>query len=447
MKLLAPDWRVNSTLLEDFAITWSAQLPTTQPTLWFEIDDLVRHFDQHCHPMGIQRVSIELLSAAMAIHPARTRLVRLCRTTNRFLPVAFDDFKREIARAEATAHRWTWVPARIAGMLQAIRYGVRSTRRFGEDLLRGTGAAPTSDMQPGDVLVSLGASWNWRKFPAIAGAELRARGMKLAFLLHDIIPLCWPRFAHHPSHVADFRVWLEAMLSNSDLVLTSSRYSRDELLSYCQDSGLAVPRTAVVPFGGGFRLAATGNRHASALPSEPYVLCVSTIEIRKNHALLVEVWRRLIERHGRDRVPQLVFIGEVGWGVKALMRELRATDGLGGKIIIRSRIADAALHEAYRGALFTIYPSLCEGWGLPISESLAQGTACLSSDATSLPEVGGDFVSYFDPLDVDGAFDRIEQMLFDEDEREAAAAWIRASYRRRSWEECLQELVSHIDKL
>jgi glycosyltransferase involved in cell wall biosynthesis len=146
-------------------------------------------------------------------------------------------------------------------------------------------------------------------------------------------------------------------------------------------------------------------------------------------------------------VPSLVFIGEVGWGVSELMRELRASGGFGGKIVIRSNVIDAALLEAYRGALFTVYPSLCEGWGLPISESLAQGTPCLSSNATSLPEVGGDLVSYFSPLDVDGAYDRIERMLFDERERAAATARIRMGYRRRNWEECLDDLVSRIDEL
>lgn len=447
MTRLAPDWRVDSPPHEARPAAPIQLRPARRPTLWFEIDDIVRHFDRHCHPMGIQRVCIEMLNAALMLYPERVRLVRLCRVSNRFVAVPAEDFRREVARAEAAARRWAHVARPLGKAFRLTRQLMRGIARLAEDTAWRVSPLATAPMRPGDVLVSLGASWNRGDFPAVIGGQLRAIGVRMAFLLHDIIPLSRPEFAHNPSHVAHFRGWLHQMLEVSDLVVTSSHYSRTELLGYCRRSGWDEPRLEVVPFGAGFHSSGVDYALARRLAHEPYVLCVSTIEVRKNHALLVEVWRRLIERHGADKVPLLVLVGEVGWGVGEFMREFRATGGLGGKIVIRSQVVDAALQEAYRGALFTVYPSLHEGWGLPVSESLEKGTVCLCSNVTSLPEIGGDLVTYFDPLDADEAYTRIEAMLFDTAARDAAALRIRNFYRRRSWETCLRELVGHIDGL
>src|SRR5262249_59911694 len=103
---------------------------------------------------------------------------------------------------------------------------------------------------------------------------------------------------------------------------------------------------------------------------QPFVLYVSTIEVRKNHALLLRVWRRLIDRHGAEAVPRLVFIGRIGWLVDDLMAELSREGPLSDKVIILSGLPDAEVATAYRQCLFPGFPSLIEGWGLPVAEGL-----------------------------------------------------------------------------
>src|SRR6202023_15363 len=100
--------------------------------------------------------------------------------------------------------------------------------------------------------------------------------------------------------------------------LTNSKYSRDRLIELTAKSGWRLPRIEVLEPGSGFidRLPARGQAMAS-LPAR-YVLFVSTIEIRKNHRLLVRVWQRLVERHGADLVPALIFTGQIGWVVDGL---------------------------------------------------------------------------------------------------------------------------------
>src|SRR5262249_11931898 len=85
------------------------------------------------------------------------------------------------------------------------------------------------------------------------------------------------------------------------------------------------------------------------------------------------VWQRLLERHGTNLVPNLVFAGKIGWLVDELLDDLEASGYLNGKIILLRNLSDAELQQAYHSCLFTVFPSLSEGWGLPIAESLAHG--------------------------------------------------------------------------
>jgi glycosyltransferase involved in cell wall biosynthesis len=176
------------------------------------------------------------------------------------------------------------------------------------------------------------------------------------------------------------------------------------------------------------------------------VLFVSTIEVRKNHRLLVRVWRRLLEQHGEDVVPALIFAGQIGWLVDDLLADLAASDYLSGKIVVLPGLSDAQLRQAYRSSLFTVFPSLCEGWGLPIAESLAHGKFCVASDRTSIPEVGGDLIDYFDPSDDDDAVAKIERPLLDPGYLTAREARVRAEYRPRTWTDCVHALISKLDQ-
>jgi glycosyltransferase involved in cell wall biosynthesis len=175
------------------------------------------------------------------------------------------------------------------------------------------------------------------------------------------------------------------------------------------------------------------------------VLFVSTSEIRKDHRLLVRVWRRLIARHGTEAVPALIFAGQIGWMVDDLLADLAASGHLGGKIEHRPGLSDEDLDEAYRSCLFTVFPSLCEGWGLPIAESLAHGKFCVASNRTSIPEVGGDLIDYFDPSDDDDALAKIERLLFEPGYLAAREARLLAEYRTRTWADCARSLVRELN--
>jgi glycosyltransferase involved in cell wall biosynthesis len=142
----------------------------------------------------------------------------------------------------------------------------------------------------------------------------------------------------------------------------------------------------------------------------------------------------------------LIFAGQIGWSVDDLLADLTASNYLAGKIELRPGLSDAELRQAYRCCLFTVFPSLSEGWGLPIAESLMHGKFCVASNRTSIPEVGGSLIDYFDPSNDDDALAKIERLLLDPGYLTAREARLLAEYRPRTWADCVHSLIGKLDQ-
>jgi glycosyltransferase involved in cell wall biosynthesis len=273
----------------------------------------------------------------------------------------------------------------------------------------------------------------------------RSYGIGFAILVHDLIPIKYESFVE-PDHTVQFRDWLRDAIPVADIVFTNSKHTRTALIEFAAESGWRLPRVEALELGSGFSdPRTTGEQATTSLPAR-YVLLVSTIELRKNHRLLVRVWQRLLERHGANVVPNLVFAGKIGWLVEDLLADLEASDYLNGKIILLRSLSDAELQQAYRSCLFTVFPSLCEGWGLPVAESLTHGKFCVASNHTAIPEAGGNLIDYFDPLNEDDALAKIERPLIEPGYLAAREAQLRAEYRPRTWADCVHALIGALDQ-
>ena len=276
-------------------------------------------------------------------------------------------------------------------------------------------------VQPGDVLLALGSPW-WHRDYAGLIARTRARhGLRFALLLYDLIPVRHPEWCDRQL-ITRFAGWLDGVLPIADGLLAISRATARDVERYAAAQGIALPGpVAPIPIGTGFGPPPAAGPPSPGLPAPgSYVLFVSTIEARKNHALLFRVWRRLLAELPADRVPALVFAGRVGWLVADLLQQLANTRYLDGRVVIIEDPSDADLAALYRGCLFTVFPSLYEGWGLPVTESLAFGKPCIVADGTSLPEAGGALARYFDADNLHDAVRAIRAVL---DDRAALAAW------------------------
>jgi glycosyltransferase involved in cell wall biosynthesis len=429
-----------------------------RPVVWFEVEDFLRYFDHFRTPTGSQRVPFEIFVEAQRLY-ARQGRVRFCRLsvyTKQLMPIDFDSVISAYLKPPGANAPWktVWAPARLLDEFSKMGPVIIRNPRFFLHIAK-TVVRDFVDMavqprrfaavaRPGDILISLGASWGLPDYAKHIAAAKARYGLRFAFLIYDMIPIENASLVER-RHALQFRKWLQETASNADAILTISQYSRQVLLDFAAAAGWTLPRVDVVRLGGGVSPRPTADGRRKICPPGRNVLFVSTIEIRKNHRLLVRVWRRLISRHGAEAVPSLIFAGQIGWMVDDLLADLAASGHLGGKIEHRPGLSDEELDEAYRSCLFTVFPSLCEGWGLPIAESLAHGKFCVASNRTSIPEVGGDLIDYFDPSDDDDALAKIERLLFEPGYLAAREARLLAEYRGRTWADCARSLVRELN--
>jgi len=429
-----------------------------QPIAWFEVEDFLRYFDHFPNPTGLQRVPFEIFVEAERLYgeTGRVKFCRLSVYTKQFEAIGFDAILSAYLKPPGANAPWKtiWEPAifwsKFSGMLPVI---LRNPRFFFS--IFKTAVHDLVDMrirrrrferfvQEGDIVVSLGASWGVPDYMKHVAEAKRRYGIRFSILIHDLIAIENESLVER-RHVVQFQNWLQEAIPKADVILTTSKYSRNAVSRLAAKAGWSLPRVEVVELGSGLsdRPLAGGPRPIS-LPQR-YVLFVSTIEIRKNHRLLVEVWRRLLQRYGAQSIPNLIFAGQIGWSVDDLLADLAASKFLDGKIVLMPGLSDLQLLRAYRSCLFTVFPSLDEGWGLPIAESLVQGKFCVASNRTSIPEVGGDLIDYFDPSNAGDALAKIERPLFDPDYLTAREARLRAEYRPRSWADCVRGLIGTLD--
>ena len=287
---------------------------------------------------------------------------------------------------------------------------------------------------PADTLLVTGNFWSFPGFHAALRQMQIDTGVHYVQFLYDAVPSVVPETCPFDTAV-DYNRTLAPMLHQADAICAISHHTAGELRMLAGRLGLPCPPIAVVPLG---TQAHYGEEtHADAeLPPDlgDFVLCVGTIEPRKNHLYLFHLWRRLLSRTGR-LTPKLVCAGRFGWFTEDLQRHLHASSNLDGHIVTLAGISDAQLRALYRQCRFTIYPSFYEGWGLPVSESLSEGRLCVTSNVSAMPEAGGKWARYLDPLDVNSGFETVCELLDHPDQVRTAEAAIRDTYRPTSWAE------------
>ncbi|MFZ2114245.1 MAG: glycosyltransferase family 1 protein [Solirubrobacteraceae bacterium] len=204
----------------------------------------------------------------------------------------------------------------------------------------------------------------------------------------------------------------------------------------------AIGRTVVAPLGVTPALTDTLDaKEAATLPAAGFVLAVGTLEPRKNLPRLVQAYRRL-DRRLQEQHP-LVVVGALGWETGTTLDALRS---LGSRCTMLGHVSDAALAELYRRCAVFCYPSLGEGFGLPVLEAMAAGAAVLTSNLSSLPEVGGDAVDYVDPRDVAAIAAELERLLASPTDRAELGARALARSREFTWARFAERTLAVLER-
>lgn len=171
----------------------------------------------------------------------------------------------------------------------------------------------------------------------------------------------------------------------------------------------------------------------------PYALYVGTLQPRKNLARLIDAYARLVTREAVEW--ELVIAGGVGWMGEPFQQQAIAL-GLADRIHFPGYVADDALPGLLAGARFFVFPSLYEGFGLPVLEAQQMGAAVMTSNNSSLPEVAGDAALLVDPNDVEAIADAMLRLSRDEALRQELIAKGYENVKRFSWEKAARETLA-----
>ncbi|MDI1294460.1 MAG: glycosyltransferase family 1 protein [bacterium] len=263
---------------------------------------------------------------------------------------------------------------------------------------------------------------------AQVGAILRAEGAKLVTLVHDVIPLSHPEYAR-PQGAAEHRKRVRTIDAFASGIIGNSQATIDALAPHMQQ-GLDGRSVRVAHFGADPLDIFGAKGHM--LPERPFFVYISTIEPRKNHLLLLNLWRRLIEELG-DRAPVLVLVGRRGWENENVIDILERGESLRGHVIEAGEVSDGQMQALVAHAQAMLMPSFAEGFGMPIVEALAAGVPVICSDISAHREVGGDAPDYLDPLDGLGWL-RLIDAYSAPDSPERAAQLVRiGAWRAPTW--------------
>lgn len=204
---------------------------------------------------------------------------------------------------------------------------------------------------------------------------------------------------------------------------------------------ITLPPVEVIPLGAMERAAQLPELTAKEvdtlrhiLVGGNYILYVSSLEARKNHRMLVNVWRELYRERGKA-CPQLIFVGMNGWGVDDLRQQIGRMPVFkdDAKIVWLNGVSDALLAHLYANCSFTVFPSLYEGWGLAAAESMSYGKACVISNNSSLQQATQGLMPAYHPGDYFGWKAEISRLIDDSEYKENLEKKIEGQYRQRTW--------------
>lgn len=289
--------------------------------------------------------------------------------------------------------------------------------------------------------VALYEAWHYARSPKVqratgtvdvihaTGVAVPPKSAPLVVTVHDLA------FLHEPSHFTRhglrfFRRALHLTRRHADVVVVPSQATRDD----CVANDIDADRVRVVPWG--IDLARATQQQVDATRArrslaETYVLWAGTIEPRKNLSTLLHAFARV------DRDAQLVLVGPQGWNedLDRLIAPVRS------RVHVLGFVPPDELAPLYAGAAAFCYPSLREGFGLPVLEAMAQGTAVVTSSGTATAEVGGDAVVLIDPLDVDALAGAMNQLLGEPRRARTLGEAGRQRAETFSWERTAQALA------
>ena len=390
---------------------------------------------KHPVPTGIDRVELAYAEGLLAREEGRLEFAAL-HPLGRFAHLS-----RGAARAflDVTARRWRGEAAAGDDVARAARRLQRTL------LLRSPIGAGIRLLRKRGRSVYLLMSHHHLDRPHVIVDVMQRDRAAFICMVHDLIPMEFPEYAR-PNEPARHQRRIETVARLADAVVVNSEATRQSLLPWLARAGRNPP-VLVAPLGidpvrsadAAVAKAWSGVETARAL-----FIYIGTIEPRKNHLLLLHIWRRLAEERG-PAAPRLLLIGRRGWENEQILDMLERCPSLAGVVEEHSALSDAQTRALLARASALLLPSFAEGYGLPLAEALAQGVPALCSDLPALREVGQDVPEYLDPLDGAGWMRAILDYAAPDSARRAAQLDRMRAWKAPGWGDHLARVLDLAD--
>lgn len=255
--------------------------------------------------------------------------------------------------------------------------------------------------QPGSIYLNVGHTGlnevslpNW----------IARHGLRAVYFIHDLIPLTHPQFCRD-GEGEKHELRMNNVLTSAAGVIGNSQATVDDLANFAEQQGHPMPPSVVAWLGAEDFPPDPKPRNAG----KPHFVVVGTIEGRKNHQLLLDVWRDIVAERG-EGAPLLVIIGQRGWQANEVFEQLDRPGELEGHVLELGRCNDEELAGWIAGARALLMPSFAEGFGLPVMEALQLGTPVIATDLPVYREIAGDRAVYLPPADKAGWKSAIESL-------------------------------------
>jgi glycosyltransferase involved in cell wall biosynthesis len=397
---------------------------------------------------GTTRVERGIVAALAALNVPQLQFCRYERARRSFLPVERSEALQVVATKEVPEARRNppakWRKHSILAMGKRMEVWIR--RNIRDRLQQGTSEETlarnsTPFFSPSSTVLFPGELQR-QDFAVLM--QLKAQlSLRLAFIFYDllnVLPDDDPRLRDPTEHNLPSSDFIAREAAN---VLSISNYSRSMLLDHIAKRRLKKPPVDVIRLG--HTLLAEGARSAppSGLQPGEFVLTVGDVVSRKNHVLLINVWRHLLAVRPAALKP-LIIAGRVAAECAWLAEEIAADPGLTKYVLLLTNVNDQQLNWLYANCLFTVFPSLSEGYGLPVAESLAAGKVCVASSLTSIPEASQGFGIHLDPTDLQSWIVIVGRLLADPVELARQTRQV-AAFCRVTWSDTAADVLRSLN--
>ena len=307
---------------------------------------------------------------------------------------------------------------------------------FSEDLA----VFSIDEIKHGDIFYDMDGCWNHNLKRTYLYRTLKENGAKIYNFIYDLVPIKKPKFSHNNT-TRNFITYIYAILQYSDLVMFDSRSAEKDFFEVKS----AVKNTRnisskVVKLGSHIFEPENGKLVESVekILNSKYLLFVGTLEPRKNQRLALDAFEKLATLYPD---LNLVFVGRKGWNNDKFISRVESHPLLNKQLFWLQNIDDYNLNQLYKNAFICLYLSEYEGFGLPIAESLGMGKITITSNNSSMYEVGKEFADYLDYNAENECFDIVKTYIENPALYQKKQEHITRHYNVYTWEQFYTNLL------